>query len=131
MAFKIYKKKNLVLKEEENNRTAYVKPTSQGASNSSLASDIQSSVTKNPSTKNFVVNGDYYDGNSSDNALTLDVDAKNSTDAANKIKAMNNSPEVKRLGTDAMYNVHLEQVERKLKEGIRFKKKELNKLFNN
>lgn len=131
MAYKVYHKKNLFLKEnkeieritenaisftkgelnnlflnEDDNRTGYVTPSSQDGSSSNLASDIQDAMTNNPTTHDFVVDGNNYDGDASDNDLTVTVDGKNPNEIAKQIKTIQKSPQGQKMGGDMKFRVH-------------------------
>jgi hypothetical protein len=71
------------LKLNEDNSNAYVEPSSDSIS--SLSSDLAKTKSENPTDDQFIVNANSYDGNSSNNSGTLDVQGDNPTDATKKV----------------------------------------------
>lgn len=121
--YKIYQKKNLVLNED--------------MEDTSFASDVDDlDDAKNDSkTNDVVINKASTDGNSSTNIPTLDIDAKNVSDAKQKIKQNNINPNVNKLGNNVNYKVHIQSsvdsrpVMEGRKNSVRLTKSELNEMF--
>lgn len=118
-----FNKKDLVLKEDKN---TYVEPTSTYGS-SSLASDLSKAKAENPNDDEFVVDGNSYNSNNNDNAITLDVQGDNATDAAKNFNMMQQNPYVKNL-KNKNFRFHLESLRR---NSIPFSKKEINEMLLN
>jgi len=121
--YKIYQKKNLALNED--------------MEDTSFASDVDDlDDAKNDSkTNDVVINKASTDGNSSTNIPTLDIDAKNVSDAKQKIKQNNINPNVNKLGNNVNYKVHIQSsvdsrpVMEGRKNSVRLTKSELNEMF--
>jgi hypothetical protein len=129
----IFRKKNIQLKEDNNNSkgTAYVEPTSNNTN--SLATDLNTTKQQNPTDNTFVVNTSAYDGKETTNPVSLDVNAQNPTDAARKFQELRQNPHVKNLmnNTPVLAKIHLqtEQVHNLKESSISFSKKELKELL--
>lgn len=141
---KIYEKKDLKLKKggkkiHVNERfqslvegDAYVKPSSDSIG--SLGSDINKSKTQNPTANNFTVDLGSYDGNSQNNPVALDINAKNGTEAQQQIKKnVTSKPQLKSMMNNGQLqaNVHMrnENIKRLRENAIPFTKKEINELL--
>lgn len=86
-------KKYISLKEEGN---AYVK--SSTGNQSSLGSDINKAKSKNPMDNDMHVDLQTYDGNKTNDPITIDINADNGADAQKQIKdKLNSNPEMKSL----------------------------------
>lgn len=127
---KIYKVNEIRLRED-NERNAYVEPSSD--SMSSLASDIQQTKADNPTDNTFHTNLNSYDGNSTNNTVTLDVVGDNATDAAHKVQQTMRNPSVRTMmnNTNVNAKVHLknEHIEKLRESSVKFTKTELAKLL--
>lgn len=129
----ILNKKDLKLNEEESN--AFVEPSSDSVS--SLSSDLAKTKSENPNDDNFIVNANSYDGNVSNNSVTLDVQGDNPTDATKNFQMMTKNPAVRNLMNHTNVNAKINLrngVDRehlnKLREGsIPFTKKEIREMF--
>lgn len=128
--YKIFEKRNLRLSEEGN---AYVEPSSDRPS--SLSGDLSKAKSKNPNDDEFIVNANSYDGDSSNNTVTLDVAGKTPTEASNNFRNMTKQPAVRQLMANSNVNakVHLknEDIERLRENSVPFTKKELDELLFN
>lgn len=95
------------------------------AINPSSSTDLSNQLTKsftNPNVKNTQVNADATDDKANNNNTIVDINATNPQDASMKIKQMNNTPNIKKLGVDNVtYNIQ--------KESVSYSKKELNQLL--
>ena len=81
------------MKEEGN---AYVK--SSTGNQSSLGSDINKAKSKNPMDNDMHVDLQTYDGNKTNDPITIDINADNGADAQKQIKdKLNSNPEMKSL----------------------------------
>lgn len=131
----IFNKKQLRLYEDNNNSqgTAYVEPTSDNSS--SLASDINKTKQENPTDSTFVFNANSYDGNKTNNTVTLDINANNAQDASQKFQTMKQNPQIKNLiakgNVNARVNLKNEQIERLRENSVSFTKKEIKEMLNN
>lgn len=126
---KIYKVNEIKLKENDGN--AYVEPSSDSAS--SLASDLQQTAANNPTDNTFHTNLNSYDGNNSNNTVTLDIVGDNASDAAQKMQQTMRQPIVRNMmnKTNVNAKVHLknEQIEKLRESSVKFTKTELSKLL--
>lgn len=129
----IFSKKNLHLNEDNNgsNGTAYVEPSSDNAS--SLAADINKTKQENPTDDTFVLNANSYDGNKTNNTVTLDINAENGQDATQQFTQMRQNPYVKNMIANGNVNarIHLknEHIERLRENSVSFTKKEIKDLL--
>lgn len=128
--YSVYNKKDLVLNESNGN--AYVEPSSDNAS--SLSSDLSKAKSKNPNDNEFIVNANSYDGDTSNNTVTLDVNGSTPSDATKKFNQLTKQPQVRQLISKGNVNakIHLnnEEIKRLKENSIKFTKKELtNFLF--
>ncbi len=127
--YKVFEKKELKLYEDGN---AYVEPSSD--SYNSLAGDLSKAKSKNPNDKDFIVNANSYDGNPTNNTITLDVNGSNPSDATSNFRKMTNRPEIKQLISKSNVNakIHLtnEHIANLKENSIPFTKKELNNLLS-
>jgi hypothetical protein len=123
------------LKLNEDNSNAFVEPSSDSIS--SLSSDLSKTKSENPTDDQFIVNANSYDGNSSNNSVTLDVQGDNPTDATKNFQTITRNPAVRNLmnNTNVNAKIHLRNgVDRehlnKLREGsVPFTKKEIKEMF--
>ncbi len=129
----IFSKKSLHLNEDNNssNGTAYVEPSSDNTS--SLATDINKTKQENPTDDTFIVNANSYDGNKSNNAVTLDITADNGQDATQQFTQMRQNPYVRNMIANGNVNarIHLknEQIERLRENSVSFTKKEIKDML--
>lgn len=123
-------KHKLKLKEDSDS-TAYVEPSNDSAS--SLANDLSQTKSSNPTDKTLVVNNNSYDGDSTNNTVSLDVHADSTTDAAQKIQNLQKNPNVKNLMSRTNVNTKVHLKEGKLKRlrenSVSFSKKEIKEMF--
>ena len=112
--------KNELRLNEDNEDTAYA----------SSMSDL-SDASHDSHTGDVVINKANTDNNPTTDATTIDVEADNVNDASNKIKMQNNNPNVKKLGDNVNYKVHLKSsVEPKtVMDEVRLTKSELSKML--
>lgn len=103
----IIEKINIRLREDNSN--AYVQPSKDNSSSSSLSSDLAKTMSENPTDDNFVVDMNHYDGNKNNQPIPLDIQAKNSQDAGEKIKNIMKNPNVRNLNNSngVTANVHI------------------------
>lgn len=124
-------KDELVLREDMNGN-AYVEPSSDSIS--SLSSDISKTKSNNPTDSTFIVNANSYDGNSSNDTVTLDVHGNTPTEASQNFQKITRNPSVKNLmaNTNVNAKIHLnnESVERLRESSVAFTKKEINEILN-
>lgn len=129
--YRIYEKKDLKLCEDSGN--AYVEPSTD--SSSSLTGDLAKAKSENPNDDEFIVNANSYDGDSSNNAITLDVAGNSPNDASNNFRKLTKQPGVRQLMSNSNVNakIHLnnESIERLRENSIPFTKKELNEILFN
>ena len=129
----IFSKKSLHLNEDNNgsNGTAYVEPSSD--STSSLATDINKTKQENPTDDTFIVNANSYDGKTSNNTFTFDMDAENAQDATNKFNQMKQNPYVNNLiangNVNARIHMKTEHIERLRENSVSFTKKEIKDML--
>lgn len=125
----ILNKKDLKLNEDNSN--AFVEPSSDSVS--SLSSDLARTKTENPTDDQFIVNANSYDGNSSNNSVTLDVQGDNPVDATKNFQTITRNPAVRNLmnHTNVNAKIHLrnEQLERLRESSVPFTKKEIREMF--
>lgn len=112
--YKIFKKSELRLNED-------VEDTSYANDMDDLHDAMDDS-----STKDAVISKTSTDNNPATSTPTIDVSAKNVTDAQNQIRQNNNNPTMKKLGDNVNYHVHLESLRR---NSVPFSKKELNEIL--
>lgn len=119
------------LKLNEDNSNAFVEPSSDSIS--SLSSDLAKTKSKNPTDDQFIVNANSYDGNSSNNSVTLDVQGDNPTDATKNFQTITRNPAVRNLmnHTNVNAKIHLrnEELERLRESSVPFTKKEIKEMF--
>jgi hypothetical protein len=119
------------LKLNEDNSNAYVEPSSDSIS--SLSSDLAKTKSENPTDDQFIVNANSYDGNSSNNSVTLDVQGDNPTDATKNFQTITRNPAVRNLmnHTNVNAKIHLrnEELERLRESSVPFTKKEIKEMF--
>ncbi len=119
------------LKLNEDNRNAFVEPSSDSIS--SLSSDLAKTKSENPTDDQFIVNANSYDGNSSNNSVTLDVQGDNPTDATKNFQTITRNPAVRNLmnHTNVNAKIHLrnEGLERLRESSVPFTKKEIKEMF--
>ena len=119
------------LKLNEDNSNAFVEPSSDSIS--SLSSDLAKTKSENPTDDQFIVNANSYDGNSSNNSVTLDVQGDNPTDATKNFQTMTRNPAVRNLmnHTNVNAKIHLrnEGLERLRESSVPFTKKEIKEMF--
>lgn len=130
--FFVVPKGRLRLKEDTDDSNAYVEPDSNNqGSSASLASDLSKTAAENPNDDTFIFNTKSYDGNSSTQQPTIDINAQNATDAANQYNKMTQNQDVNRLIKNGGCNVkvHMESIEYKRVNSIPFTKAELNKML--
>lgn len=125
----ILNKKDLRLNEDNSN--AFVEPSNDNIS--SLSSDLNKTRTENPTDDTFIVNANSYNGDSSDNTVTLDVQGNNVSDATRNYQKTVNSPAIKNLmgKTNVNAKIHLKNESlQRLREGsVPFTKKEINEML--
>lgn len=125
----ILNKKDLKLNEDNSN--AFVEPSSDSIS--SLSSDLAKTKSENPTDDQFIVNANSYDGNSSNNSVTLDVQGDNPTDATKNFQTITRNPAVRNLmnHTNVNAKIHLrnEELERLRESSVPFTKKEIKEMF--
>ena len=125
----ILNKSDLKLNEENSN--AFVEPSSDSIS--SLSSDLAKTKSENPTDDQFIVNANSYDGNSSNNSVTLDVQGDNPTDATKNFQTITRNPAVRNLmnHTNVNAKIHLrnEGLERLRESSVPFTKKEIREMF--
>ena len=125
----ILNKKDLKLNEDNSN--AFVEPSSDSIS--SLSSDLAKTKSENPTDDQFIVNANSYDGNSSNNSVTLDVQGDNPTDATKNFQTITRNPAVRNLmnHTNVNAKIHLrnEGLERLRESSVPFTKKEIKEMF--
>lgn len=132
--FFVVPKGKLRLREDNDDSNAYVEPSSSNGTSTSLATDLAKTVAKNPNDDEFIFNTKSYDGNSSTQQPTIDIKAKNATDAATKFRTLKQTNTgVKYLAqSGANVKVHIdESIEYRRANSIPFTKAELNKLLYN
>jgi GTPase SAR1 family protein len=126
---KIFEKKDLCLIEDDSN--AYVEPSSDNSS--SLAADLNKTKQKNPTDDTFIVNANSYDGNKTNNTITLDINGENARDATQKFQQLQKRPQVRNLmaNTNVNAKIHLknEHVERLKEHTVTFNKKEIREML--
>ena len=119
------------LKLNEDNSNAFVEPSSDSIS--SLSSDLARTKSENPTDDQFIVNANSYDGNSSNNSVTLDVQGDNPTDATKNFQTITRNPAVRNLmnHTNVNAKIHLrnEGLERLRESSVPFTKKEIKEMF--
>ena len=119
------------LKLIEDNSNAFVEPSSDSIS--SLSSDLARTKSENPTDDQFIVNANSYDGNSSNNSVTLDVQGENPTDATKNFQTITRNPAVRNLmnHTNVNAKIHLrnEGLERLRESSVPFTKKEIKEMF--
>lgn len=119
------------LKLNEDNSNAYVEPSSDSIS--SLSSDLAKTKSENPTDDQFIVNANSYDGNSSNNSVTLDVQGDNPIDATKNFQTITRNPAVRNLmnHTNVNAKIHLrnEELERLRESSVPFTKKEIKEMF--
>ena len=119
------------LKLNEDNSNAFVEPSSDSIS--SLSSDLAKTKSENPTDDQFIVNANSYDGNSSNNSVTLDVQGNNPTDATKNFQTITRNPAVRNLmnHTNVNAKIHLrnEGLERLRESSVPFTKKEIKEMF--
>jgi hypothetical protein len=119
------------LKLNEDNSNAFVEPSSDSIS--SLSSDLARTKSENPTDDQFIVNANSYDGNSSNNSVTLDVQGDNPTDATKNFQTITRNPAVRNLmnHTNVNAKIHLrnEELERLRESSVPFTKKEIKEMF--
>ena len=129
--YRVFEKKDLKLYEDDGN--AYVEPSSD--SSSSLTGDLAKAKSKNPNDDEFIVNANSYDGDSSNNAITLDVVGNSPNDASTNFRKLTKQPGVRQLMANSNVNakIHLknENIEKIKENSIPFTKKELNEILFN
>lgn len=125
----ILNKSDLKLNEDSSN--AFVEPSSDSIS--SLSSDLAKTKSENPTDDQFIVNANSYDGNSSNNSVTLDVQGDNPTDATKNFQTITRNPAVRNLmnHTNVNAKIHLrnEGLERLRESSVPFTKKEIKEMF--
>jgi len=128
----ILNKSDLYLREDLNNGNAYVEPSSDNVS--SLSSDLSKTKTENPTDDTFVVNANSYDGNSSNDTVTLDVHGSNPAEASQNFQRISRNPSVKNLmaNTNVNAKIHLknENIEKLRESSVPFSKKEIMEMLN-
>lgn len=126
--YRIFEKKDLTLNESGN---AYVEPSSD--SSSSLSKDLSKAKTKNPADNEFIVNTNSYDGDSSNNTVTLDVTGNTASDATKNYQQLTRQPNVRQLiskgNVNAKIHLNKESIERLRENSIPFSKKELTEIL--
>lgn len=148
---KVYKKKDLTLKEEYQKEkvvesmtfgelkqkiredisqsNAYVK-SDGNSSLSSLGSDLNKSKTSNPTDNNFVVDLSSYDNNQNNDEATIDIKAKNGTDAQRKIQnTLASNPQLKTMANNNKLNANVNLTNEQRKRGVAITKREFRKQF--
>ena len=119
--------KNKII-EEINNRNTYVQ--SSNNSMSSLGSDLNKSKSDNPMDNNFVVDLSSYDNNNTNDEATLEIDAKNGTDAQRKIQnTLASNPQLKTMTNDNKLNAKVRLTTEQRKQGKAITKKEFETLY--
>lgn len=114
--------------ESLNDRNSYVK--SSNNSMSSLGSDINQSKAKNPTDNNFVVDLSSYDSNPNNDEATIDVTAKNGTDAQRQIQnTLSSNPELKTMMNNNKLNAKVTLTNEQRKNGISITKGDFEKLY--
>lgn len=99
--YKIYKKKDLVLKED-----IYVEPSDSNGSSSDIASDLSKAKGANPTKTEFTVDGADYDGNASTKSVTIDVPGDNTAAASQNLKSLQQDPNLKNI-KNKNYRFHI------------------------
>ena len=83
----------------------------------------------------FVINSKNYDNNGGNQVPTFDINATNSSDAAQQYQNIMRNPDMKRISNNggANFKIHLntESLEYRKENSIPFTKAELNKLLKN
>lgn len=148
---KVYNKKDLTLKEEYQKEkvvesmtfgelkqkiredisksNAYVK-SNGNSSLSSLGSDLNKSKTVNPMDNNFVVDLSSYDNNQNNDEATIDINAKNGTDAQRKIQnTLASNPQLKTMANNNKLNANVNLTNEQRKRGVAITKREFRKQF--
>lgn len=132
--FFVVPKGRLKLKEDDDSN-AYVEPSKSNTNSSSLASDLSRTISDNPTDDTFVINSKNYDNNGGNQVPTFDINATNSSDAAQQYQNIMRNPDMKRISSNGGANVkiHLntESLEYRKENSIPFTKAELNKLLKN
>lgn len=119
-------KKRIV--EAMTNRNAYVQ--SSNNSMSSLGSDLNKSKIDNPMNDNFVVDLSSYDNNTKNDEATLEIDAKNGTDAQRKIQnTLASNPQLKTMANDNKLNAKVNLTNEERKKGKPITKREFERLY--
>ena len=127
----ILNKSDLKLNEDSSN--AFVEPSSDSIS--SLSSDLAKTKSENPTDDQFIVNANSYDGNSSNNSVTLDVQGDNPTDATKNFQTITRNPAVRNLMNHTNVNAKIdlgrkdEGLERLRESSVPFTKKEIREMF--
>lgn len=127
---KVYKKKDVVLKEDNSN--AYVEPSSDSVS--TLASDLAKTQSENPTDNQFIVNANSYDSNGSNDTVTLDVTGTTPSDASQNFQKVTRNPDVRRMmngrtNVNAKVRIYGESLEHLRKNSVRFSKTELDEML--
>lgn len=115
-------KKYISLKEDGN---AYVK--SSTGSQSSMGSDINKAKAQNPMDNDIHVDLQTYDGNKSNDPVTIDVNAENGNDAQNQIKDIMKKPGLQNIASKGQMDavVHLKE-----EKTIKFTKRDFDIFLN-
>lgn len=129
--YKKYDKSNLILSED--NKSAFVSPTSSNGSATSLSSDLSKSKTNNPGDKEFVFNPSSYDNDDNNDNITLDISASSPSDASAQYNKMLRNPQVKSLvkkgNVTAKVRMESRRISNLRESSIDFTKKEFNNLL--
>lgn len=128
----IFEKKELKLVNEEDN-IAYATPTNgTTATRNNIGDAAQEALNGNKTATKMVVPTGKFDGDPTDNNVTLKVDAqKNGASVQQAINDLDKNPETKKLG-DYDVEVNFTNNSRSLRENaVRFSKKELNSFLKN
>ena len=122
------------LKLNENGRdNAYVEGSGNDMSN--MATDLRDAQTNNPTAKEFVVNANSYNGNSSNKSVTLNVQGDNPTDATKNFQQITRNPAVRNLMNHTNVNAKIdlgrkdEGLDTLIESSVPFTKKEIREMF--
>ena len=134
-----YKKSDLRLREDLNGSedSVYVNPDNDDTNSHSMATDIQNTMQRNPGESDFTVDTSEYDNSTTNNDVTLDINANSGLDAQKKIQRQMQIPQMRSLGQNGQLkaNIHITDSKginkklKKLDEGIHFTKAELDKFL--
>ena len=126
-------KANMRLREDSESN-AYVKPTQSNSNASSLASDLAKAASENPTDDTFIVDTSNYDSNSQNQKPTLNIKAKNTTDASKQYMDLIKNPAINQLTKSKGANVEIElqneSIQYRRNNSIPFTKSELEQILH-